>query len=773
MQPYKPKIIHLAVALAFVAGGVNAELARLGPVDTAAGGNGFPKWYQDKTGLALDFCAPKTQADLDNGMCLILPADVPGGTVPEVFPTKYSDEHFYWAADAKLDTRGPGAIAESATLVLALEAAFANGGPVPGDQQVFGRIRVKITSVPNAGTYTITHPYGVEVFPDMQAGDKLFFTDDVGITCPKGSFDCALATRVGPFVVPADVPGGTPKPRLVTPTGTWLSDAALPEYVTGSPYGTNIFRIEGPGIGGPGIDVLETNLFTVMGKVHTEPIPSELKVDRATYARSALDGAKIDVFATATKAIGAAEPTLAVGLVAVEPGTPIPPHTEYALDGNGQTHFSGQVGLTDPGSAPANVTVFVTSDVPPSYQTIKLADEVNITQADYDPDLKTLTIAAASGDQYRPPQLTVDLTGYVSGAPFRALPGSGPLIVTDVVAAPPQIVVISSAGGRDSVPVKTTAKLAATAVANDGTATVPEGNPQQQTSVDITLTGSNFVPGSAAITSQPAHGVVQLLSDPVTGAKLPLVRYTPAPYFHGADTFGFTVKGADGRVSNIGQIAVTVTHVNQAPIAGNDTASTTVAYAVPINVTANDSDPDGNMIKGSVVISQAPTRGVIQAVNATTGVVSYKAIAAQIPAGTIPPGGFITDTFAYRVGDGTLLSDPATVTVKLYASEQVSIASATYNAAFKSATGTKTKWTVQGRSSIPGGQTIKVLYGNASLPQSATNPLSLIGTTKVDATGAWLFQVLGSTISPLVGCGCISVVSSVGGFQNNYRVLVQ
>lgn len=36
---------------------------------------GFPAWYQDESGVAFDFCAPETQAELDGGWCLLLPGD--------------------------------------------------------------------------------------------------------------------------------------------------------------------------------------------------------------------------------------------------------------------------------------------------------------------------------------------------------------------------------------------------------------------------------------------------------------------------------------------------------------------------------------------------------------------------------------------------------------------------------------------------------------------------------------------------------------------------
>ncbi|MFL5413891.1 MAG: hypothetical protein ACJ79D_21200, partial [Myxococcales bacterium] len=73
----------------------HAALQRVGPVSNAPSIGGFPTWYQDKGGLALEFCDPMNQSEVAGGWCLLLPPDVP--TVPETFPTPFFDEHFYFA----------------------------------------------------------------------------------------------------------------------------------------------------------------------------------------------------------------------------------------------------------------------------------------------------------------------------------------------------------------------------------------------------------------------------------------------------------------------------------------------------------------------------------------------------------------------------------------------------------------------------------------------------------------------------------------------------
>ena len=70
----------------------------------------------------------------------------------------------------------------------------------------------------------------------------------------------------------------------------------------------------------------------------------------------------------------------------------------------------------------------------------------------------------------------------------------------------------------------------------------------------------------------PANGTVTLASD---GS----FTYTPAANFHGTDSFTYTAS--DGRaLSNAATVTITVTAVNDAPVAVNDTATTAEDTAV-------------------------------------------------------------------------------------------------------------------------------------------------------------------------------------------------
>jgi len=91
--------------------------------------------------------------------------------------------------------------------------------------------------------------------------------------------------------------------------------------------------------------------------------------------------------------------------------------------------------------------------------------------------------------------------------------------------------------------------------------------------------------------------------------------------------------------------------VNQPPVAGNDTSSTTQGTPVAINVISNDTD-DAGIDAASVTIVTSPSNGI--ALPNGSGSVTYT------PNGTFTG----TDTFRYTVADGQgAVSNTATVTV--------------------------------------------------------------------------------------------------------------
>jgi hypothetical protein len=125
--------------------------------------------------------------------------------------------------------------------------------------------------------------------------------------------------------------------------------------------------------------------------------------------------------------------------------------------------------------------------------------------------------------------------------------------------------------------------------------------------------------------------------------------YTYTPPSDSNGQVSFTYRANDGTVnSNEATVTITVTPVNDAPIATNDSASTPEATAVDVDVLANDSDVDGDTL----------TVGAFsQGTNGTVALVSGKLR-------YTPSSGFTgADSFTYRANDGTTDSNQATVSI--------------------------------------------------------------------------------------------------------------
>lgn len=470
MKVFKLRTIAFSMAAALLGQAAHAVLERTGPIDTA---NGFPRWYMDTTGLNFELCLPLTQAELAGGHCLLVAGDAPA--TPEVFPGQFADEHFWWAAGAEMTPANGG----RARLVLGLEAAF-SAGVAPGGQVTFSRIRVLLRPVPVSGTYRFIHPYGEESIVGT-AGDRIFFTDDVGIGAP-GVFTGAMTGRLGPFLLPSLTAGGAeiaPVPGPV-PGKLYIADPARIGPVTGSPLTNgftarggaqrnhNIFRIEGPvgsNLGGVGVDFIETTGFSLMGRINTGQVPSLVVPERATYARSIGSVQKVDVFATAYPSAGSRLPgsVRPAGFAPVTSFFNAPCGTTLDAAGNllaytapasnalespmrayknsrwGQSGFAANIALPDSVCLKDNSGVNVNGQPTPAYHPLALNDAVKITGVVFDPLSSTLTVNAASSDLVAPPTLTV--------GDFNTPLGFGVANISGVTAPPAKIRVLSSIGG--------------------------------------------------------------------------------------------------------------------------------------------------------------------------------------------------------------------------------------------------------------------------------------------------------------------------------------
>jgi len=461
------KFISLwTLVLLLLVGLVTSGQAQLGAVGPINPDNGFPFFYQDaglpgtvpggaRDPILLSLCLK------NNGLCL-LPGDVntptPGVAFPDNYGGTFPDEAFYWTGDAEVVTTGGG----SGLLIMALEAAFANGPVVAGDQVVFGRIRFRIDNLVAGESYTITTPFGeFTQVADAVAVRSINFTEDIGLV--QGDFTVVLNAKVGPFLTPT---GFDPlNPTIQDAEGVfYIADAATPTTVTGSvtpvtaDFGTantpgfaNFFRIVGPGVGtgspdscannpaGPD-DCVETNQFIISGQLAGNFGASP---DRTTYTRNTADNGRVDVFASSIAGMN---------ITASIPGRSIQLFEEPA----GSGHYFGRFPFnTTTRPLPGNRIITLTNltDTPITTVTNQLVDAVTVQQATFNTTglvpggTGTLTVRANSSDNSTtsPVTLTVfSADGTELGTLADNVAGDFTTFPTD------RVTVTSSAGGTAS-----------------------------------------------------------------------------------------------------------------------------------------------------------------------------------------------------------------------------------------------------------------------------------------------------------------------------------
>ena len=441
MHPLLSKTAAVLVVSALAQGISQAALFAVdtGPYIPANGG--FAAWYQDSHGRTLDLCLSKAVSSRVPGtpgapsyMCNLLPT--PGvfdDAQPVVFPTNFPDEAFWFTADAAIVDAARGIDLSYGS---AIEAAFAAEEPVEGDQVSFARVRIRV-DVPVAGTYVITHPYGIEVFNiDTPGRRAINMTRDIGIGSPK-TYDGALKGDVGPFLRSVNGPYTETNP-VSGGAEQFIGDPNLNEAVTGSPFNTNYIRIEGPG----GLD-LRSTVFAISGKLSAVVRPTPLITQRSTYSRRQGASAPIaqqDVFVLAPP------PPATVSLSSSTPALKL---TEADTTGNWYVQNSINPTLPTTLQVTADNHLAIASSTPTTLP-MALTDLVVIQRAEYSLSSGQLTLVASTSDETSPPALTAT-SG--TGAAIGALSGSAAVktLTTGISPIPPaKVRVTSSNGGSDT-----------------------------------------------------------------------------------------------------------------------------------------------------------------------------------------------------------------------------------------------------------------------------------------------------------------------------------
>lgn len=171
-------------------------------------------------------------------------------------------------------------------------------------------------------------------------------------------------------------------------------------------------------------------------------------------------------------------------------------------------------------------------------------------------------------------------------------------------------------------------------IANSDSATT-----QEETPVSIALKGSDPEedPLSYSIVEDPIHGSLS--------GDVPNLNYTPKKDYSGSDSFTF--KANDGTAdSDVATVSLTITPVDDPPIAIDD--SVTTQEDVPVSIGLLSSDPDGDPLTYSIVTG--PSHGSL---SGTEPNITYT-----------PQANFSgSDNFTYKINDGKTDSASATVSI--------------------------------------------------------------------------------------------------------------
>jgi hypothetical protein len=705
-----------------LSGSAFAQLAAVDPGPYTFATGKFPMWYQDNNLLSLELCqsrATSTRAPGAPGapayMCILNPE--PGifdDTQPMVFPDNWPPEAFWFLAETSInDVGGYGVDA----YVAGIEAAFAAENPVDGDQASFARIRIRV-NIPVAGTYVITHPYGQETINVTTPGRRAInITRDIGIGAP-GNFSGALNGEVGPFLRGAGGPYTEVNPDT-TAVETFIGDPNISEPVTGSPFDTNFLRVQGPA------GTIQTNLFTVSGKVLDSRAQTPVEIGRATYRRTSTgpgtSSTRVEVFGKSANSS-----TLcfreSVALVAGPPPTPC--LTSMLGDGRGEYFGHRLTGSTVPplvvltATDPSGVTR-------PTAVSSKVSDVVKVQTARYNWSNHSLLIEAISSDEVAVPDMVAQGYGRLSKSGTLQR-----LTVADLTQPPASVTIKSSAGGSDTEPVVVVGTAPDSGENQAPLSVADSGSTSFGVPITLNLLTNDSDPDGntpLAITAltQPATG-----QGSVTLSGTTAVVYTPPAVVNAPLTTTFTYKAQDikGLASTTAATVTINVAPNQAPTAVADSIAT-LGVSVPINVLVNDTDPESNLPLAVASFSQPPAgRGSVTS-NGT--VLTYN------PPATVTTA--FTTTFTYFVRDsfGAVSTAPATVTVQVSPrppAENFAVTAATVTARSNN----RFTWDFTGTSSVTTGNTITV---------QVTTPTGLqtLGTTTVPVTGRWRLTVSNTT----------------------------
>jgi gliding motility-associated-like protein len=476
-----------------------------------------------------------------------------------------------------------------------------------------------------------------------------FGPDSFTFYANDGSLDSNIATisinvtAVNDAPVASDLSVTTPEdtPVLITMVGTDVDNTSLTYTIISSPTngtltGSGASRTYTPAANYNGSDSftyrvsdgqLQSNIATVsitVTPVNDAPVANSqnLTTPEDTPLPITLTGSDVDGDAITFSVVTQPQNGVLTGSGANLTYTP-------------NANFNGQDNFTfvanDGAANSATATIFITVTPVPD---VPVANNLSVTTNEDTPVSFTLTGSDPDGDNITFIVLTNPANGTLSGtAPNLTYTPSANFNGSD------SFTFKVNDGTSDSAPATvsiTVNPVNDAPVAQAQSVNVPEDTPTVITMVATDVDGN---PLTYIIVTPPQNGSLSVVS----GNQ---VTYTPNANYNGPDSFVF--KANDGSVdSNNATVSITVTPVNDAPVA--NAQSITVNEDTSIGITLTGSDVDGNTLTFSVVTG--PANGTLSCTNCAnptyTPNLNYNG----------------PDSFTFKVNDGTVDSAPATVSI--------------------------------------------------------------------------------------------------------------
>ncbi|MEO5333424.1 MAG: tandem-95 repeat protein [Magnetococcus sp. YQC-5] len=263
---------------------------------------------------------------------------------------------------------------------------------------------------------------------------------------------------------------------------------------------------------------------------------------------------------------------------------------------------------------------------------------IAFTTGDTDPASTNFAVTASSSNTALIPNANLVLTGTGSSRNLVVTPAAnqaGSAVITVTATSGNPVEFTSTKTFNMAV-----APVNDAPVATNGTLTTNEDTAYTGT---LSATDSDSTTLTYSIVTPPTKGSIT-----ITNAATGAFTYTPTLNVNGSDSFTFKVN--DGALdSNIATMTVTVTPVNDAPVATNGTFTTNEDTVYTGTLSATDSDSTTL----SYVIVTKPTKGSV--------VISAGSAFSYTP--NLNANG--SDSFTFKANDSTLDSNTATMTVTI------------------------------------------------------------------------------------------------------------